>query len=75
MSNSSIWPIDRTSLGVTTPGQSQPGRNGDEEVLHIPQSSAYWNHTIRLFVISRTRVGEVLPLCRDATGVSYSPAD
>ena len=36
----------------------------------------YWNLTIRLFrVIFRTLVvGGVLPLCRDAIGVFYSPA-
>ena len=34
MSNSSIWPI-----GATTLNQSGPGRNGNEGVLHISQSS------------------------------------
>ena len=38
MSNSSIWPIDGTLLGATTPGQSWPGSDGNGEVLHIPQS-------------------------------------
>ena len=36
----SIWPIDRTLLGATTPGQSGPGSDGNEGVLHIPQSSS-----------------------------------
>ena len=36
---SSIWPIDRTLLGATTPGQSGPGSNGNEGVLRILQSS------------------------------------
>ena len=36
---SSIWLIDRTLSGVTTPGQSEPGGNGNEGVLHILQSS------------------------------------
>ena len=41
MSNSSIWlPIDRTLSGVTTPGQSGPGSDGNEGVFHIPQSSS-----------------------------------
>ena len=35
----SIWPIDRNLSGATTPGQSGPGSNGNEGVLHIPQSS------------------------------------
>ena len=39
MSNSSIWPIDKTLSGATTLGYSGPGSNGNEEVLHIPQSS------------------------------------
>ena len=38
MSNSSSWPIDRTLSGATTPGQSGPRSNGNEGVLHIPQS-------------------------------------
>ena len=39
MSNSSIWPIDRTLSGATNPGQSGHESNGNEEVLHIPRSS------------------------------------
>ena len=39
MKFSSIWPIDRALSGVTTPGQSEPGSDGNEEVLRIPQSS------------------------------------
>ena len=39
MSNSSIWPIDRTLSGATTPGQSGSGSNGNEGVYQIPQSS------------------------------------
>ena len=37
---SSIWPIDRTLSGATTPGQSGPGSYGNERVLRIPQSSS-----------------------------------
>ena len=36
----SIWPIDRVLSGVTTPGQSWPGSEENEEVLRIPQSSS-----------------------------------
>ena len=39
MSNSSIWPIDSTILGITILGLSEPGSNGNEGVLYIPQSS------------------------------------
>ena len=36
--NSSIWPIDGSLTGTTTLGQSGPGSNGNEGVLHIPQT-------------------------------------
>ena len=37
---SSIWPIDRTLLGTTTPGHSWPGSDGNDGGIHIPQSSS-----------------------------------
>ena len=37
---SSIWPIDRTLLGATTPGQSEPWSDSNEGVLCIPKSSS-----------------------------------
>ena len=37
--NKSIWPIDETLTGTTTPGQGGPGSNGNKEVLHTPQIS------------------------------------
>ena len=40
MQFSSIWPIDRTLQGATTPGQSWPGNDGNEGVLCIPQISS-----------------------------------
>ena len=36
---SSIWPIERTLSGATTPGQSGHGSDGNERILRIPQSS------------------------------------
>ena len=39
MSNSSIWPIDKTLPGTTTLGKSWPGSNSNEVVLNIPQIS------------------------------------
>ena len=44
--------------------------------LHSPKLQHYWNLTIRLFcIISRTLVeAGVLPLCRCAVGVFYSPS-
>ena len=65
-----VWPIDRTL------GQSGYGSNGKwKGTLHSPKLQYYWNLTIRLFsVISRTLVRGVLPLCREAVGVLYSPS-
>ena len=36
--SSSIWPVDRTQSDATTLGQSEPGSDGNEGVLCIPQS-------------------------------------
>ena len=36
MSKSSIWPIDRTLSGATTPGQSEPGSDGNGGIVCIP---------------------------------------
>ena len=33
------WSIVCTLTGITNPGQSRPGSNGDKEVLYISQSS------------------------------------
>ena len=38
MSNSFIWPIDRTLSDATIPGQSEPGSDGNQEVFCIHQS-------------------------------------
>ena len=40
MQFSSIWPENRTLSGTTTPGQSGPGSDGNEKVLHILQSTS-----------------------------------
>ena len=40
MSHSSVCPINRTLSGATSLGQSGPGSNGNEGVLHILQSSS-----------------------------------
>ena len=39
MQFNSIWYIDRTLLGATIPGQSEPESDSNEGVLRIPQSS------------------------------------
>ena len=40
MSNSSIWPLDKTLSGATTTDQRGPGSDSDEGVIHIPQNSS-----------------------------------
>ena len=73
---SSIWPIDRTLLGANTLSQSGPGSNGNEGELHIPQSSNITGTLPLDCLISYpgySLVG-VLPLCRGAVGVFYSPS-
>ena len=73
-SNRSIWPIDRTLWGATTLSQSRPGR----DTLHSPKLQHCWTEASPLdffSVISRTLMGGgVLPLCRDAVCVLYSPS-
>ena len=73
---SSIWPIDRTLSGAITPGKSEPGSDGKEEVLCIPQSSRITGTSPLDCLVSYpgdSLGGEVLPLCRDAVSVFYSP--
>ena len=67
---SSIWPIDRTLLSVTTPSQS----DGNEEVLCIPQSSSITGTSLSDLVsyLGHSLV-EVLPF-RETVGVFYSPS-
>ena len=40
MLNSSIWQMDRTLSDATIPGQNGPGRECNEGVLHILQTSS-----------------------------------
>ena len=69
--NSSIWPFDRNLSGPTTP--SGPWRDSNEGILHIFQALPGWILTIRLFsVISRTLIGNVLPLRKEEIGVFLS---
>ena len=43
--------------------------------LHSSKLLPYWNFTIRLFtVISRRHVVGVVPICKEAVGVFYSPS-
>ena len=42
-----IWPIDETLARTTTPGQSRPMRNGNEEVTLHSLEFQNWSLTIR----------------------------
>ena len=68
--------IDRTLSGAPTLDQSWPGRDGNEGILHIPLISSITQTSPSdcLLSISRTVVGRVLPLYREAVGVFYSPS-
>ena len=76
MSNSSIWPIDRSLLGVTTPGQSRPGSDDNEEVLYIPQNFKSGASLSDSFVLypGYSLLGEGLTLLGDAIGVFCKPS-
>ena len=71
---SSIQPIDRALLVATIPGQSGPGSNGNEGVLHISQSPSITGASLSYCLVSFPGhlLGGVLPLCRDAFGVWFS---
>ena len=73
MSNSSIWPIDKTLSGATTPGQSGPGTNGNEGVPFNHQSSKTGVTSSDYLVSYPGHSGGGLLLCRDAVSVFYSP--
>ena len=63
-------------FGAPTPGQSGPGSNGNKGVLRIPQSPSIAGTSLSDCLVSHlahTSVG-VLPLCRGAVSVFYSPS-
>ena len=49
---SSIWPLDRTLSGATSPSQSEPGSDGNEGVLRIPQSSSITGNSLSDCLVS-----------------------
>ena len=74
MSNSSIWLIDWSLSGATTPGQSGLGSNGIERVLRIHQRSSLTGASPSdcLMWYQGHLFGRVLPFCRSAVGVFHS---
>ena len=60
--------MDRALSGATTLGQSGPGSDGNEGVLHIPKAPALLepHHQIVLCHIQDTRCGSLTPLQRSS---------
>ena len=57
---SSIWPIDRTLSGATTPGKSWPGSDGNEWVLRIRRSSNITGTSLLDYLVSSDCLGHSL---------------
>ena len=74
---SSIWPIGWTLSGATTEGQSGPGSNGNEEVLHIPQSSSISGTSPSNYLVSYLghSLGESYLSAKIQSVYSPAPAD
>ena len=73
MQFSSIWPIDRNLTGATSPGQSGPGSDSNEEVLSILQISSISAASPSDCLVSYPghSLEGVLPLYRETVGVFY----
>ena len=74
---SSIWPIDRTLSSATTLDQSGPVSDGNEGILHIPQSSSItgalaWDG---LMSYSGEWLGKSYPSAEMQSVYSTAPAD
>ena len=52
MSNSSIWTRDWSQPAITTPSKSWPASDGNERILHIPQSSSVTGFSTLDFLMS-----------------------
>ena len=77
MQFSSIWPLDRTLSGATTPNQSWAGSDDNQTVLRIPQSSCITGTSLSDCLVSwpgHSLGGEILPLCICAVGIFYNPS-
>ena len=76
MQFSSIKPIDSAQSGATTAGQTGPGSDGNEGVLHILQSSSITGTSPSDCLVSYPEysLGVVLPLNKGAVSVFYNPS-
>ena len=77
MTNSFIWPIDRTLPGATNLGQSGPGNNGNKRVLRkapalLDHLHVYWH---MFSIISRIFVGEYYLSAEMQSVYSTTPVD
>ena len=72
---SSMWSIDRTLSGATISGQSGPGSDNNEGVLHIPPRSSITETSALDCLESNQRLTlwGVLPFCTEAVGVFLLP--
>ena len=74
----STWPIDRNLSVATTPDQSGPENNGNEEVLSIPQSSRITGISPSECLVSylgHSLVWESYTPAEKQSGYSTAPAD
>ena len=68
--------IDGILTGTTTSGQNGPKNNGNEGVLYIHQSfrtGVSPSEGLVSYPGHSSWEGDILPLCRDAVGIFYSP--
>ena len=76
MSNSSIWPFEKTLSGTTTLGQSGPESNGNEMIHLIPQKSkTEASSSVRLTSYPGHLLGEFYPSAEMQLLYSTVPAD
>ena len=73
ISNSSIWPIYRTLSGATTLGQGRPGSDGNERVLHIPQSFSITGISMRMWNVISLWVSYLSAEMYFTTPTSWAP--
>ena len=72
-----IRPIDRILSGATKPGQIGPGRDGNEELLNIPQSSSIPETSPSDYLVSYPwlALGESYPFVEMLSVYSSAPDD
>ena len=68
--NSSIWRLDRTIKGTTTPSQSRLGSYVKEEVLHILQSSKTEASPSHAILCDTQHMSSIWPIDETQTGTT-----